>query len=95
MRQLRKAPTAEQERIRARLKTAGVHVLLIDAARARLDEILSKEEASRYLGLVSEGGFGLGLIDQTVVAIAPDSPLRPHFGTSPHLVGALRRRGSN
>ena len=84
-------PLDEQERIRLEMMKMGIHILSADERRGGLDEVLTKEEAERYLSLIRKGGYGLATIGHTVVAVSPSSPLRIIVGVSEHKLHELKR----
>ena len=80
----------EQEKIRKNLReSGGIHILCLDKKKGLLKEILTKNEAEQYLLLVKSQSFGLAIINHSVVAIAPDSPIRPHIGVNISLLKEL------
>ena len=80
----------EQEKIRKNLReSGGIHILCLDKVKGPLKEILTKTEAEQYLLLVKSQSFGLAIINHSVVAIAPDSPIRPHIGVNISLLKEL------
>jgi hypothetical protein len=80
----------EQEKIRKNLReSGGIHILCLDKKKGLLKEILTKNEAEQYLLLVKSQSFGLAIINHSIVAIAPDSPIRPHVGVNSSLLKEL------
>ena len=74
-------PVNEQEESRRKLKeSAGVHILCLDERKGRLREVLTRNEVQGYLSLIRNQNFGLAVIGRSVVAVSPDSPIRPHVG---------------
>ncbi|MEE9585721.1 MAG: hypothetical protein V3W09_02350 [Nitrososphaerales archaeon] len=74
-------PVPEQEDARKTLReSGGVHVLCLDERKGRLREVLTRNEVEGYLSLIRTQNFGLAVIGHSVVAISPDSPIRPHVG---------------
>lgn len=76
-------PVQRQEVERQILKeSAGIHILSLDERRGRLSDILPRKEAEEYLSLVRDRNFGLAIVGNAVIAVAPDSPIRMHVGVN-------------
>ncbi|MFQ6134734.1 MAG: hypothetical protein ACE5KU_02820, partial [Nitrososphaerales archaeon] len=76
-------PVQEQEEARKMLKeSGGVHVLCLDERKDRLRKVLTRNEVEGYLSLIRNQNFGLAVIGRSVVAVSPDSPIRPHVGVN-------------
>ena len=83
--------TDEQEEVRRRLVSEGVHILVVDFRRGGLEEVLGAEEAKRYLSLVEERGYRLAIVGNAIVAVSPSSNLAAHIGLSQRLLDMLKR----
>src|SRR3990172_481560 len=76
-------PVQRQEAERKILKeSAGIHILSLEERRGKLSDILTLKEAREYLSLVRDRNFGLAIVGNAVIAVAPDSPIRIHVGVN-------------
>jgi len=76
-------PVQRQEAERQILKeSAGIHILSLDERRGKLRDILTLKEAREYLSLVRDRNFGLAIVGNAVIAVAPNSPIRIHVGVN-------------
>ena len=76
-------PVQRQEAERQILKeSAGTHILSLDERRGKLSDIMSRKEAREYLSLVRDRNFGLAIVGNAIIAVAPDSPIRMHVGVN-------------
>lgn len=81
----------DQEKIRKKLKeSGGIHIICINNQKDPLKEILTKNEAKEYLSLIKNESFGLAIINNSIVAISPDSPIRSHVGVNSLLLAELK-----
>ncbi len=80
-----------QENVRKKLReVAGIHILCIDNQKDPLQDILTKDEAEKYLSLIKNKSYGLAIIHNSIVVISPDSPIRSHVGVNSLLLKELK-----
>jgi hypothetical protein len=76
-------PAQKQDIERRILKeAAGVHILILDERKGKLSEVLSRNEIKEYLSLIRHRNYGLAIVGNTIIAVAPDSPIRIHVGVN-------------
>ncbi len=89
-------PILRQDIERRILKeSAGIHILSLDERRGKLTDILTRKEAIEYLSLIRDRNFGLAIVGNAVIAVAPDSPIRMHVGVNLAKLDELEEAAGN
>jgi hypothetical protein len=83
-------PTKLKEKLALNLKDIFIHILVSDTRLNSIAEVLTVNELKGYLSLIEKQGFGLALIGNTLVAVSPESIIRPHVGVSQKHLKELR-----
>jgi len=83
-------PTELKEKLASDLRKMFVHVLVSDTRHYSVEDVLTTNELEGYISLIEKQGFGLALIGNTLVAVSPESILRPAVGVSQKHLRELR-----
>jgi len=90
IRALHRRPPEEQETGRRDLANSGIHILAL-STKEPLSTLLPRKEAEHILHLVTKEGFALAVVEGTVAAVSPASPIRLHLGVSEPLLRELQK----